>query len=608
MKVTSDSSSPASLPRGRFPPGFRFHPTDEELILYYLKRKICHRRILIDAICETDVYKWDPEDLPELSKLKTGDRQWFFFSPKDRKYPNRVRSHRATEHGYWKASGKDRIITCNSRSVGVKKTLVFYKGRAPSGIRTDWVMHEYTLDEEEFRRCCSAQQDYYVLYKVFKKSGAGPKNFESYGAPFNEEEWEKDEDNDVEEILDQEKATDPVNEVIALIDNTKETPNTQFECPGNVDIEGVWLNTTGNEAPLIQALAADEEPQTGEEQDREGIMPEQNVLTHVTTTLQQHGNVQDINFEVTQPPQVVLQKEAPHVVTSLTASCPEKTQDLAGVDLLEDFLEIDDLTAGFNGEQVQKLDTQLVDCFDGLGGLDMYQDAASVFLDDDGVGGTMEGCGQAAATEPPHHVNNNAIVNPVSTFFSDFPELVVNNSQQQFYFNNEGNGVSNHHMWMPHHNHQSPHILSTSQASIQGGIPPGVNYNNNYLMPGTVQNTRQDDDPAVTNSSFSAALWAFLESIPTTPASASEKAMVINTSTTFERMTSFARLKRKNGKSVNVLVAAGTTTTTTTTTITTTKRNPRGSGGFLCFSLLGLLCAMLWLFFAPSFDGVALLS
>ncbi|RAL46997.1 hypothetical protein DM860_017038 [Cuscuta australis] len=75
-------------------------------------------------------------------------------------------------------------------------------------------------------------------------------------------------------------------------------------------------------------------------------------------------------------------------------------------------------------------------------------------------------------------------------------------------------------------------------------------------MPGTVQNTRQDDDPAVTNSSFSAALWAFLESIPTTPASASEKAMVINTSTTFERMTSFARLKRKNGKSLNVLVAA----------------------------------------------------
>lgn len=50
-----------------FPPGFRFHPTDEELVLYYLKRKICRRRISLDAIAEVDVYKWEPEDLPGMS-------------------------------------------------------------------------------------------------------------------------------------------------------------------------------------------------------------------------------------------------------------------------------------------------------------------------------------------------------------------------------------------------------------------------------------------------------------------------------------------------------------------------------------------------------------
>lgn len=37
-------------------------------------------------------------------------------------------------------------------------------------------------------------QDYYALYKVYKKSGPGPKNGEQYGAPFKEEEWAEDDD------------------------------------------------------------------------------------------------------------------------------------------------------------------------------------------------------------------------------------------------------------------------------------------------------------------------------------------------------------------------------------------------------------------------------
>lgn len=102
------------------------------------------------------------------SILKTGDRQWFFFSPRDRKYPNGGRSNRATRNGYWKATGKDRNVMCNSRSAGVKKTLVFYRGRAPNGARTDWVMHEYTMDEEELKRCqnvkvCSSVVDYFFI-------------------------------------------------------------------------------------------------------------------------------------------------------------------------------------------------------------------------------------------------------------------------------------------------------------------------------------------------------------------------------------------------------------------------------------------------------------
>ncbi|XP_047341610.1 NAC domain-containing protein 17-like isoform X2 [Impatiens glandulifera] len=193
-----DASDLVSLGDGKgWPPGFRFHPTDEELVVYYLKRKMCRRKLKPDVIGETDVYKWDPEELPGVSKLKSRDRQWYFFSPRDRKYPNGARSNRATRQGYWKATGKDRIITCNSRPVGLKKTLVFYEGRAPSGKRTDWVMHEYTMDEEELQRC-QRVKEYFALYKVYKKSGPGPKNGEQYGAPFREEEWLDDDDDDEE--------------------------------------------------------------------------------------------------------------------------------------------------------------------------------------------------------------------------------------------------------------------------------------------------------------------------------------------------------------------------------------------------------------------------
>ena len=48
-------------------PGFRFHPTDEELVGFYLKRKIQQKPLSIELIRQLDIYKYDPWDLP--SKL-----------------------------------------------------------------------------------------------------------------------------------------------------------------------------------------------------------------------------------------------------------------------------------------------------------------------------------------------------------------------------------------------------------------------------------------------------------------------------------------------------------------------------------------------------------
>ncbi|XP_042446605.1 protein CUP-SHAPED COTYLEDON 3-like [Zingiber officinale] len=77
-----------------------------------------------------------------------GEREWYFFSVRDRKYPTGLRTNRATGAGYWKATGKDREVhnAATGALVGKKKTLVFYKGRAPNGEKTKWVLHEYRLD------------------------------------------------------------------------------------------------------------------------------------------------------------------------------------------------------------------------------------------------------------------------------------------------------------------------------------------------------------------------------------------------------------------------------------------------------------------------------
>ncbi|XP_078178349.1 uncharacterized protein LOC144572591 isoform X1 [Carex rostrata] len=155
------------------PLGFRFRPTDEELVNHYLKSKITGNGSPdVHVIPEVDLSKCEPWDLPGKSLIKSDDQEWFFFGARDRKYPNGHRSNRATGAGYWKATGKDRIIHSRSREknrptiIGIKKTLVFHRGRAPRGIRTGWIMHEYRTTEPEYE---SGNQGGYVLYRLFNK-------------------------------------------------------------------------------------------------------------------------------------------------------------------------------------------------------------------------------------------------------------------------------------------------------------------------------------------------------------------------------------------------------------------------------------------------------
>ncbi|KAJ6376345.1 hypothetical protein OIU76_025477 [Salix suchowensis] len=166
------------------PPGFRFHPTDEELITYYLLKKVLDSNFTGRAIAEVDLNKCEPWELP--GKAKMGEKEWYFFNLRDRKYPTGLRTNRATEAGYWKATGKDREIYSSKTGalVGMKKTLVFYRGRAPKGEKSNWVMHEYRLEGKfAYHYLSRCSKDEWVISRVFQKSCSGAAISGSGSAP-----------------------------------------------------------------------------------------------------------------------------------------------------------------------------------------------------------------------------------------------------------------------------------------------------------------------------------------------------------------------------------------------------------------------------------------
>ncbi|KFK26065.1 hypothetical protein AALP_AA8G198600 [Arabis alpina] len=152
------------------PPGFRFHPTDEEIITHYLKEKVLDSRFSAVAMGEADLNKCEPWDLPKRAKM--GEKEFYFFCQRDRKYPTGMRTNRATESGYWKATGKDKeIFKGKDCLVGMKKTLVFYRGRAPRGEKTNWVMHEYRLEGKySYHNLPKSARDEWVVCRVFHKN------------------------------------------------------------------------------------------------------------------------------------------------------------------------------------------------------------------------------------------------------------------------------------------------------------------------------------------------------------------------------------------------------------------------------------------------------
>ncbi|XP_073314560.1 transcription factor JUNGBRUNNEN 1-like [Primulina huaijiensis] len=163
-------------------PGFRFHPTDQELVAFYLRRKVEKRPLRIELIKQVDIYKYDPWDLPKSNNVE--DKEWYFFCKRGRKYRNSVRPNRViTGSGFWKATGIDKQIYSSEGSldcIGLKKSLVYYQGSAGKGTKTDWMMHEFRLPPGPDKgtknimdaKCIAREAEVWTLCRILKRDNS----------------------------------------------------------------------------------------------------------------------------------------------------------------------------------------------------------------------------------------------------------------------------------------------------------------------------------------------------------------------------------------------------------------------------------------------------
>ncbi|PON89151.1 NAC domain containing protein [Trema orientale] len=212
-----------------FPSGYRFCPLDDELITEYLQPKLLNKPVPYNKFHEVNINLYDPDTLAAIYETYEG-HEWYFFTPRDRKYKNGMRPNRAAGSGYWKATGKDKPVKQDDgvgAVVGFRKTLVFYRGKPPKGDKTHWIMHEFRLNYESPRVRINADDmrlDDWVLCKIYKKAEKGIRQEQSV-----EEGAENNLHNKEEETIDPTITSSSVvaendTNVSEVVDNVNDDP------------------------------------------------------------------------------------------------------------------------------------------------------------------------------------------------------------------------------------------------------------------------------------------------------------------------------------------------------------------------------------------------
>lgn len=143
--------------------GFRFKPTEEELIKFFLSKRVRGQPLTPNPILECDLYgQRSPWEIFDESANHHDDKNiWFCFTRLKKRSKKRV--SRVAGSGTWhgEKSAKEIVDSKNNNNVviGFKKTFTFKIKKK----KTDWIMHEFTLADHH-----EETSSEYVLCKIKK--------------------------------------------------------------------------------------------------------------------------------------------------------------------------------------------------------------------------------------------------------------------------------------------------------------------------------------------------------------------------------------------------------------------------------------------------------
>ncbi|KAK9989773.1 hypothetical protein SO802_030012 [Lithocarpus litseifolius] len=126
--------------------GYKFHPTDYDLIVHYLIKKILNQPLPCNRVVD------DEDKLLYQNNSNYGETAWYFFTRTTQQYRKGKRPILASGNGYWKAMGDDKEINSKEIVVGYKKKFVFHRGNPLSGDKTNWIMKEYRITHPSMER------------------------------------------------------------------------------------------------------------------------------------------------------------------------------------------------------------------------------------------------------------------------------------------------------------------------------------------------------------------------------------------------------------------------------------------------------------------------